>query len=352
MITKLKAFLQRLAESDDPQKAFIEDLITHVEEPTDRELYEVILKNQFNYISSYSLQKCPHCGEDIDPLAKVHKLLPKLVVKVLDELIILREFVGIQPLQGPVGQIFKLRCKKLEDSKRMSLEVLLHVVEAKSRKLHARFTMEAAQDLKTQHGVDIEDEFLQALASETAHDIIAEILQDIQTKVKRVEFANGDQLGLHIQGAANDIAKKTRRGAGNFVILSIHSLALLRVTESSTFVPMTDEEKSKYSSKSFLQYVGILNGTIKVFVDPFFEGDAIVGYKGGTGETDCGLVYSPYVMIMSTGVVMDSLTFQPVVGFLTRYGKTMDDAAKSYYITLKQKGKKIDLIEAIQGIEP
>ncbi len=352
-MNKLKAFFQRFGffKSDvGPTSALIEELITHVKEDSDRELYTMVLKNQFKYINSQPAPTCPHCKKEINSNAGINKLLPKLAVKVLDEVMILREFVGIQPMQGPVGLVYKLRYKEVEKntdgSKRMTLEVVSHAVEAMSRKLHARWTIEAAQDIKAQHGIDAEEEILQALASETAHDIITEVLHDIQKKVKKVEFTNGDQLNLHIMKAANDIAKKTRRGAGNFVILSVTSLVLLQMSESSSYVPMTDEEKSKYSSKSFLRYVGTLNKTMKVFVDPFFDGDAVVGYKGGSGETDCGFIYSPYVLVMSSGVVMDPQTFAPVVGFLTRYGKNMDDNYKSYYVTLKQKGKKLD-IEAI-----
>ncbi len=343
-MNKLKAFFQRFGffKSDvDPTNALIEELITHVKEKSDREFYTIVLKNQFKYINSQPSQTCPHCKKEINSTAGINKLLPKLAVKVLDEIMILREFVGFQPMQGPVGLIYKLRYKeKNEDgTKRLTLEVVSHAVEAMSRKLHARWTIEAVQDLKVQHEIDIEDEILQALASETAHEIITEVLHDIQKKVKKVEFTSGDQLNLHIMKAANDIAKRTRRGAGNFVILSVTSLVLLQLSNNSSYVPMTDDEKSKYSSKSFLRYVGTLNKTMKVFVDPFFDGDAIVGYKGST-DTDCGFIYSPYVLIMNTGVVMDPQTFSPLVGFLTRYGKTMDDSCKSYYVTLKNKKAK------------
>lgn len=348
-MNKLKTFFQRFGffKSDvDPTEALIEELIAHVKEDSDREFYTTVLKNQFKYLDSQPSQTCPHCKKEINSAAGINKLLPKLAVKVLDEIMILREFVGFQPMQGPVGLVYKLRYKELEKNKdgtkHMTLEVVSHAVEAMSRKLHARWTIEAAQDIKVQHGIDAEDEILQALASEAAHDIVTEVLHDIQKKVKRVEFTSGDQLNLHIMKAANDIAKKTRRGAGNFVILSVPSLVLLQLSGSSSYVPMTDDEKSKYSSKSFLRYVGTLNKTMKVFLDPFFDGDAIVGYKGGC-ETDCGFVYSPYILVMSSGAVMDPQTFAPVVGFLTRYGKNMDDNYKSYYITLKQKGKKIDI---------
>ena len=86
-----------------------------------------------------------------------------------------------------------------------------------------------------------------------------------------------------------------------------------------------------------MTYCGRLNKTIKVYADPFAETLAVVGYKGNAGgETDCGLVYSPYIMVMSTGVIMDPKTFQPKVGMMTRYGKSFDDAASGYYVTLKE----------------
>lgn len=351
-MNKLKALLERFRSNPDPIQAQIDELITHITEKSEREIYTTVLRNQFNYIYSQPSQKCPHCKKEISANTnELNKLLPKLAVKVLDELMILREFVGFQPMSGPVGLIYKLRYKELEEnedgSKRITLEVTSNAIEATSRKLHARFTIEATQDLKAQHGVDMEDEILQALASETAHEIICEILHDLQKKVKKVEYKSGHELNLHIMKAANKIARKTRRGAGNFVILNPMSLVLLQCQDGSQYKAMTDEEKTKYSSKSFLTYCGTLNKTMKVFMDPFQEVDAIVGYNGST-STDCGIIYSPYVLVMSTGVIMDPETFSPVIGFLTRYGKSIDDNSKSYYIALKQKGDPVSLVDQIK----
>lgn len=329
----------------------INEMITHVESPVDRELYTTILKTQFKYIKQEAASntvECPKCGEKVcaSP-TKVNKILPRIVVKVLDELVVARDIFGIQPMQGPVGMIYKLRILEEETTddgaRRLTLQVVSNAVEAQTRKLHASWTIEAMQDMKSMHGVDIEEEVIIALANEIAHEIMGEMLTTMQQsnvrEIPKIDITDvsdtGPTFGLEINKAANDIAQKTRRGAGNFVVLSPIGLAKLQCESKSSFKSATKKEKKKKSGR--LTYCGVLNKTIKVYSDPFAEALAVIGYKGsGGGETDCGLVYSPYIMIMATGVIMDPQTFQPRIGMMTRYGKSFDDAAQDYYVTLKE----------------
>ena len=330
----------------------INELITHVEEPADRELYTAVLKNQLRYLkqeSKVNTTKCPKCGEKVtaSPDFSTHKILPRIAVKVLDELVVARDIFGIQPMQGPVGMIYKLRIVEGETNeddtgtKRLTLQVVSDAVEAQTKKLHACWTIETVQDMKSMHGIDIEEEIIIALASEIAYEIVGEMLATMQQsnvrEIPKIDITDVSDtvpsLGLEINKAANDIARKTRRGAGNFVVLSLIGLTKLQCESKSSFKPATKKERKNKSGR--LTYCGVLNKTIKVYTDPFAEALAIVGYKGNV-ETDCGLVYSPYIMIMSAGIVMNPKTFEPVINLMTRYGKSFDDTAQDYYVTLKE----------------
>lgn len=333
----IKTFLQRYFTKKDQHQITIDELTAHVDE-THKDLYQTVLKNQLNYIDRLPSTDCPHCGKSISADTEaINRLLPKIAVKVLDELLIVRNFVGFQPIQGPVGLIYKLRTKSRDENedgtKRLTLEIISHAVEAASRKLHARWTIESSQDMKIQHGLNMEDEIIHAVATETASEFIDEILSILQTTKKEIPYADGFDLSLQISKAANDIARKTRRGAGNFVIVSPTNLVLLQTTGNS-FVSATEEEKTK--DRSRLRFAGTLNETIRVYCDFFVDPDTvIVGYKGST-DTDCGLVFSPYTMLVSTGIVMDPLSFQPCASFMTRYSNSFDEDAVDYYVSLKQ----------------
>ena len=124
-------------------------------------------------------------------------------------------------------------------------------------------------------------------------------------------------LAILINRVANLIAARTRRGAGNYVVVSPQALTILQSATTSTFVRSTE---GPFEAPVNSKFVGTLNGTVKVFVDNYAaDGTAVlVGYKGSI-ETD---VYHtrPYIPLMSTGPVMDPSTFEPVVSFMTRYG--------------------------------
>ena len=125
-------------------------------------------------------------------------------------------------------------------------------------------------------------------------------------------------LAILINRVANLIAARTRRGAGNYVVVSPQALTILQSATTSTFVRSTE---GPFDAPTNSKFVGTLNGTVKVFVDNYAaDGTAVlVGYKGSS-ETDAPAFYCPYIPLMSTGPVMDPSTFEPVVSFMTRYG--------------------------------
>ena len=125
-------------------------------------------------------------------------------------------------------------------------------------------------------------------------------------------------LAIEINRAANRIAARTRRGAGNYIVVSPEALTILQSASTSTFARTTE---GSFEAPTNTKLAGVLNGSIKVFVDSYAADGTkvLVGYKGSS-ETDAPAFYCPYIPLMSTGPVMDPATFEPVVSFMTRYG--------------------------------
>lgn len=223
-------------------------------------------------------------------------------------------------------------------------------VTAKSRLLKAEYTIELAQDLKAIHGLDAEAELANILAQEINAEINREIIRTIHNNAKLgAEHntqtagtfdmdvdANGRWLvekfkGLHYQleREANAIAQQTRRGRGNLIIAGgdvVSALSLAGLLDSSGLVDNLSHDGIVNST-----YVGVLNGRFKVYVDPYVSVSAtnyaVVGYKG-ENQYDAGLFYCPYVPLqMVRG--QDPGSFQPKIGYRTRYGLVSNPFANS-----------------------
>ena len=249
--------------------------------------------------------------------------------------------------------------------RKMSLEVVSQAVEAGSRKLQAGWTIEAMQDLNAQHGLDLESEMTQGLSAEIVQEIDSEIIADLVGLAGTTAIFDGAgagtygaggagqyapayigdrlaNLGVLINFVANEIARRTRRGAANYIVASPMVVSILQSASKSVFAPAVS---GSFKGPNNTMLVGTLNGTIKVYsylwnnVAPVTgaswgasspaaiarnDGNdtILVGYKGGNGETDTGYFYCPYIPLMSSGVIVNPVTFQPVVSLMTRYGKT------------------------------
>jgi hypothetical protein len=228
----------------------------------------------------------------------------------------------------------------------MSLEIVSQAVEAGTRKLQAGWTIEAMQDMNSQHGLDLESEITKAVSAEIVQEIDAEIIGDllalagtvrtydhivIGAPVYTPHFA-GDRfahIGIRINEVANEIARKTRRGPGNFIVVSPMMVSVLQSAAKSVFAPAVE---GSFKGPNNTMLVGTLNGTIKVYsylwnqaqpgtTAPLGTDQILVGYKGGNGETDAGYFYAPYIPLMSSGVVINPVTFQPVISLMTRYAR-------------------------------
>jgi hypothetical protein len=289
--------------------------------------------------------------------------------------VIANEIVGVQPMTGPVAQIHTLRVRYADavtatsgDStvggdealspfkiataysgttagkaaststlegtpgNRINVQILKQVVEAKTRKLSARWTFEAAQDAQSMHGLDVEAEIMAALAQEITVEIDQEILASLaslsgntfnynQATVSGTATFVGDEhaaLAVLINRAANLIAQRTRRGAGNWAVVSPEALTVLQSATTSAFARSTE---GTFEAPTNTKFVGTLNSAMKIYVNSYAGTgtSVLVGYKGSS-EADAAAFYCPYVPLMSSGVVLDPNTFEPVVGFMTRYG--------------------------------
>ena len=328
---------------------------------------ESVLENTKNYLSESAAVGTTMAGN----VASLNKVILPVIRRVMPT-VIANELVGVQPMTGPVGQIHTLRVRygqtaagatqgdealspfaiakgysgdaatgtasatsslEAEAGRKLSIQVLKQTVEAKTRKLSARWTFEAAQDANSMHGLDVEAEIMQALAQEITAEIDQEVLTSLRTlagaatdtydqaTVSGQATFVGDQhaaLAVLINRAANLIATRTRRGAGNYVVISPTMLTVLQSATTSAFARTTE---GPFEAPTNTKFVGTLNNTMRVFVDQYAADDApvLVGYKGD-GEIDAAAFYCPYIPLMSSGTVLDPQTFEPTVSFMTRYG--------------------------------
>jgi hypothetical protein len=344
---------------------------------------DVVLENTKRHLSEAATAGATGAGS----VATLNKVMLPLIRRVMPS-VIANELVGVQPMTGPVGQIHTLRVRYAESGggatagdealspfklastyagspdatavaegsagRKMSIQILKETVEAKTRRLSARWTFEAAQDAEAMHGVDVEAEIMQALAQEIVVEIDQEIIGSLRslagTGTNTLDFASlsgtsvyvGDRhaaLAIEINRSANRIAARTRRGAGNYIVVSPEALTVLQSASTSTFARTTE---GSFEAPTNTKFVGTLNGTIRVFADNYAADgtDVLVGYKGSS-ETDAPAFYCPYIPLMSTGPVMDPATFEPVVSFMTRYGyKELTNTASSL-------GNAADYVDAI-----
>ena len=346
---------------------------------TKRNNMSVILENTRKYLKENASAGSTVAGN----IATLNRVILPVIRRVMPT-VIANELVGVQPMTGPVGQIHTLRVRyaqSLTDNslaqtsvtageealspfkiataystvpqatatatsytggatatmegtggKQISVQILKQAVEAKTRKLQARWTFESAQDAQAMHGIDVEAEIMAALAQEITAEIDQEILLSLrslaateftynQATVSGTATFVGDEhaaLAVLINRVANLIAQRTRRGAGNYAVVSSAALTVLQSATTSAFARTTE---GTFEAPTNTKFAGTLNGSMRVFVDSYANDTTpvLVGYKGSS-EADAPAFYCPYIPLMSSGVVLDPSTFEPVVSFMTRYG--------------------------------
>ena len=329
------------------------------------------LENTRRYLSETAVAGTTSAGN----VATLNRVILPVIRRVMPT-VIANELVGVQPMTGPVGQIHTLRVRysdtagagasgasageealspfKIAEAysgntttgkadntavlegaagNKLSIQILKQTVEAKTRKLSARWTFESAQDAQSMHGIDVEAEIMAALAQEITAEIDQEVLASLnvlagtagqtydQAAVSGTATFVGDEhaaLAVQINRVSNQIAQRTRRGAGNWAVVSPFALTILQSATTSAFARTTE---GAFEAPTNTKMVGTLNNAMKVYVNTYAADDAnvLIGYKGSS-ESDAAAFYCPYIPLMSSGVVLDPGTFEPTVSFMTRYG--------------------------------
>ena len=331
----------------------------------------VVLENTRKHLTENATAGATSAGN----VATLNRVILPVIRRVMPT-VIANEIIGVQPMTGPVSQIHTLRVRYADNvsgtggatgavagdealspfkiataysggtngypsstaslegvpGNRINVQILKQVVEAKTRKLSARWTFEAAQDAQAMHGLDVEAEIMAALAQEITVEIDQEIIGSLsslaatdyafdQSAVSGTATFVGDEhaaLAVLINRSANLIAQRTRRGAGNWAIVSPAALTVLQSATTSAFARTTE---GTFEAPTNTKYVGTLNGAMRIYVNAYANDSTpvLIGYKGSS-EADAAAFYCPYIPLMSSGVVLDPNTFEPVVGFMTRYG--------------------------------
>ena len=224
----------------------------------------------------------------------------------------------------------------------MAFSIEKSTVTAKSRAFKAEYTMELAQDLKAIHGLDAETELSNILSSEILAEINREVIRTIYISAKKGASINTTTAGIfdldtdsngrwsvekfkglmfQIERDANVIAQETRRGKGNLIITSSDVASALQMAGVLDYAPALNNNLQVDDTGN--TFAGVLNGRYRVYIDPYAANNAakqyyVVGYKG-TSPYDAGIFYCPYVPLQMVRAVGEN-TFQPKIGFKTRYG--------------------------------
>ena len=347
-----------------------------------RVVMNAVLNNHRNNMLRESATLGATTGGNIASLNKV--ILP--ILRRVMPTIIANELIGVQPMSGPIGQINTMRVRYANDApgvfagqeamspymlaksysgaaasdnnaprpgataelegtmgRTMNIQMVRETVEAQTRRLGARWTMEAAQDAQSQWGIDIESEVMASVAQHITVEIDQEILFNLrklagtaavtydQSQVTGVATFVGDEhaaLAILINRQANLIAQRTRLGAANWAVVSPTALTILQSATTSAFARTTE---GVFEAPTNVKFAGTLNNSMKIYVDAYATDatDVMVGYKGAN-ETEAAAFYCPYIPLTSTGVQMDPNTGEFVTSFLTRYGYVeLKDSATS-----------------------
>ena len=235
----------------------------------------------------------------------------------------------------------------------MAFSIEKVTVTAKSRALKAEYSMELAQDLKAIHGLDAETELSNILSAEILAEINREVVRTINVTATRGATENTTTAGrfdldtdsngrwsvekfkglmFQVEREANQIAKATRRGKGNIIICSSDVASALQMAGVLDYAPALNSNNLNVDDTGNT-FAGVLNGRVRVYIDPYAGGNyMVVGYKGSSAF-DAGLFYCPYVPLQMVRAV-DPDSFQPKIGFKTRYGMVANPYAEGATVGL------------------
>jgi hypothetical protein len=351
------------------------DKVEKITDPYRKKVTAQLLENQEKFLAE-TAQTVAGNIQNWDPvlISLVRRMAPKLIAY---------DVCGVQPMTGPTGLVFALRArytnatgaealfneadtdfsgtgthagsdpfavgyttgtgKATNDGEAdpwpsMSMTIEKTSVTARTRQLRADYSLELAQDLRAMHGLDAENELANILSSEIISEINREVVRTIYAIAKPgAQFAStagtfdlqSDSDGrwsverfkgllFAIERDANAVSIETRRGKGNIIITSADVASALVMAGVLDYAPALQSSTAMDVDATGTTYAGQM-GRFKVFVDPFLGADGyVVGYKG-TNAYDAGMFYCPYVPLQMVRAT-DTATFQPAIGFKTRYG--------------------------------
>lgn len=348
-------------------------LVSDIKSSSRRAITETVLENARRAVLN---EHATMGATQASNVAIINKVMMPLIKRVMPT-VMAHELVGVQPLTGPAGIITTLRVRYATTSpvdgtgivagqealspylvgawytgnedmdnpgaadtavlegvggNDMSIELVKQDVKAGTRRLKARFTLEAMQDAQSQYGVNVEQELTSVLAQQIVVDIDQEILSKLfaiagvaratfdQAQVSGVATTVVDEhasLASLINQQANDVSRRIRMGAANWMVVSPNVLSLLQSAGASQFARTTE---GSFEAPTNNKYVGVLNSTLKTYVNTYATDDTILlGYKG-SDEVSAAAYYCPYIPVMSSGTIVDPNTFENVMALVTRYG--------------------------------
>lgn len=349
----------------------------------------IMLENEHNYL----MESVATAADSFGTVAgyatsgMFHKIAVPMVRRTFPELVA-HDLVGVQPMTGPVGLAFAIRFRPGQDYggadpdqtelgyntisssyagtyttsagevlgsnatgdvglgigtgtaiNEVNMTVEKAQIEATTRKLRSRWSLEVAQDLKAMHGLNLEEEMMDILAYEITAEIDRELMEKIDTVVVaggsnysrtwsyeaasgtgvpggRWEMERYRELYHYILRRAQDIAINTRRGSGNWIVGDPYAVAIFESMAAFTIAPVPGNVAT---SQVGLARIGSLDGRLSVYRDTFQSiNQFIVGYKGAS-EYDTGVIYLPYIQLLASRTVFED-SFHPTVGLMSRYG--------------------------------
>lgn len=247
---------------------------------------------------------------------------------IMKKLLILTNIVGVQPMRGPVSQCFHMD----KYSKCGNISLLSTVIEAKTRKLQAGFSIEKLQDCISINK-KLSELFFDIVVSSVFQEVITEILSLLKNAASRTTWVDSEGISSsdiikRIKLESDYIAVKTGSKKGNYVILSQTNFKLV-------FPDIDLKQDSIYDSGQLIENDGV---NIKVYVSEFMENDVLVGLADGM--TDVGFLYCPYVVV-DEKIVMHPITLEPLVVMNTRYGISCIEERAARYFSVFGMGKII-----------
>jgi hypothetical protein len=294
-----------------------------------KKFVELLLTNELHYINT--------CCCNLD---KKQEFLLKISAFVAKELYSLSNIVGVQPITAPVGLVYRLVYKDSNENNntpinQFQLEIIKDTTSAISRKLQACVSIEAMQDCTVLHDIDFEKEIAFIIAQEISYEIVKKIVDDIETiaanNIINIKHRAGDLQPAHanavinaIMQQANKIIRDTHRGVGNFIICTANSAVTLKTYLSLSNIYTWCDEGKETSCFKIIHIKLCDTIAFKVYIHNFSQDETIdrfiIGYKGESGEVDTGYIFSPYILVGTSGITINTNTFLPQMEFITRFG--------------------------------